>query len=418
MGDAGSWHAGQDITRARPHRAHRLAIALLVCGGLLASCGLGPSVTGEAPSETTVSDTSSAAPSESATATPTRQPPVTVTIVGAGDILPHSPVIRNANRNAGGAAGAYDFAPMFADVTPLIEEGDLALCHLETPLSPDNTNLTRPRTLVFNSPREVAAGLRSAGFDGCDFASNHSWDRGLSGLGETIGVLEEAGLAYAGPQAQESRAGEAAVHQVGEVAVAHLGYSYTMLNNWGPNTDVPPEAPWVGRAMWPVVDAAGVLADATAAREAGADLVVVSMHWGEEYVATPTADQRELARVLLESGTVDLILGTHVHVIQPCETINGRTVFYGLGNFLSNQSPDTTNGSLLPATQEGMVARATFTIDGDGSVTSTVDYQPTRVDLDGHVIRLATRDAYPQTYARTVETLGSLGSGVCDATPR
>jgi poly-gamma-glutamate synthesis protein (capsule biosynthesis protein) len=273
-------------------------------------------------------------------------------------------------------------------------------------------------TLVFNSPREVATGLASAGFDGCDFASNHNWDQGVEGLGETVDVVEGAGLAYAGPHAQEARAGEAAVHEVDGVGVAHLAYSYTMFNTWGPNTEVPPEAPWAARAMWPVVEADGIIADARAAREDGARLVVVSMHWGEEYVATPTAEQRQLARALLQSGTVDLILGTHVHVIQPCETINGRTVFYGLGNFLSNQSPDTTRGALSEATQEGMVVRATFTVGPDGAVTSGVDYQPTRVDLDGHVIELATPDEHPATYERTVETVASLGEGACAARPR
>lgn len=356
-------------------------------------------------------------PSGTVTAAPTR-PPVTVTVVGAGDILPHQPVVRNANRYAGGAQGAYDFAPMFEDVAPLIGAADVAICHLETPLSADNSNLGRPATLIFNSPREVATGLRSAGFDGCDFASNHSWDQGLGGLAETIAVVEDAGLSYAGPQAVESRAGETAVHRMDDVSLAHLAYTYTMFNTWGPNTEVPPEAPWAARAMWPVVEGDGIVADAQAARDAGADLVVVSMHWGAEYVTEPTQDQRDLAREVLESGTVDLILGTHVHVIQPCETINGRTVFYGLGNFLSNQSPDTTQGALSPATQEGMIARVAFTVTADGAVTSTVDYQPTRVDLDGHVIEIATPETYPQTYARTVAAVESLGVGACAAAPR
>jgi poly-gamma-glutamate capsule biosynthesis protein CapA/YwtB (metallophosphatase superfamily) len=352
------------------------------------------------------------------TPTPTPTPePVTVTIVAAGDILPHAPVIANAARNAEGTAADFDFAPMLAEVEPFIADADLGICHLETPLSEDNTGLTQPRTLVFNSPREVATGLSSAGFDGCDFASNHSWDRGLDGLGQTIGVLEEDGLGYAGPHADESRAGEPAVYDLGDVTVAHLAYSYTMLNNWGPNTDVPSDAPWASRAMWPVVEADGIAADARAAREAGADLVVLSMHWGQEYVVAPTEDQRRLARELLEDGDVDLIVGTHVHVIQPCETINGRTVFYGLGNFLSNQSPDTTGGRLSPTTQEGMMARATFTVDPDGAVTSEVDYQPTRVNLDGHVVELATPQTHATTYARTVETLDSIQGGSCAAVP-
>ena len=388
---------------------NRPTLASLVAAVLL----LGACAGGEPTASPTPDDTRA---TTSATASPAAES-VTVTVVGAGDILPHEPVVRSANRYAGGASGAYDFAPMFAEIAPIVEEADLAICHLETTLSEDDTDLTVPRSLVLTSPREVATGLRSAGFDGCDFASNHSWDRGVEGLDETIGLLEEAGLAYAGPHADAARAGEPALHDVAGVTVAHLAYSYTLLNTWGPSTDIPPEAPWTGRAMWPVVQAEGIVADARAARAQGADLVVLSMHWGEEYVAAPTQDQRSLAREVLESGTVDLILGTHVHVIQPCETIDGRTVFYGLGNLLSNQSPDTTRGRLLPATQEGMVARATFTIDG-GGVSSVVDYQPTRVDLDGHVIELATVEEHPQTHARTVAAVESLGGQECAATPR
>ncbi|WP_152177214.1 CapA family protein [Nostocoides sp. F2B08] len=383
------------------------AMALAACSGL--GSGAQPDGAGDPTALATSAPTT-------ATSTATSEP-VTVTIVAAGDILPHAPVIANAARNAEGSIAEFDFAPMLEEVSPFIEGADLGICHLETPLSADNTGLTQPRTLVFNSPREVATGLHAAGFDGCDFASNHSWDRGLDGLAQTIDVLEEEGLGYAGPQADESRAGEPALYEIGDVTVAHLAYSYTLLNNGGPNTEVPPDAPWLSRAMWPVVEAEGIAADAQAARDSGADLVVLSMHWGEEYVATPTADQRRLARELLGTGAVDLIIGTHVHVIQPCETVNGRTVFYGLGNFLSNQSPDTTGGRLLPTTQEGMMARATFTIDPDGDVTSAVDYQPTRVDLDGYVVEPATPQTHPTTFARTVETLGSLPDGTCDAVP-
>lgn len=391
------------------------ALAALGAAAALAACSgstggpLEPEAAGEPLSPTTTA---------SPTPTPTPTPePVTITIVAAGDILPHAPVIANAARNAEGTTAEYDFAPMLEEVSGFIGAADLGICHLETPLSADNTNLTVPRTLVFNSPREVATGLRSAGFDGCDFASNHSWDRGADGLGQTIDVLEEEGLGYAGPHAEEARAGEPAVYEVGDVTVAHLAYSYTILNNWGPNTDVPSEAPWLARALWPAVEAEGITADAQAARDAGADLVVLSMHWGQEYIATPTEDQRRLARELLGSAAVDLIIGTHVHVIQPCETINGRTVFYGLGNFLSNQSPDTTGGRLSPTTQEGMMARATFTVVPGGEVTSEVDFQPTRVDLDGHVVELATPQDNAQTYARTVETLASIEGGSCDAVP-
>ena len=350
--------------------------------------------------------------------------PVEVTIAAAGDILAHSRLNLTANAYAGGAEGAYDYTPMFADVTSPISEADLALCHLETPLSPDNTNLSVPDRLVFNTPREMADALVGAGFDGCEFASNHTMDMGIDGLAATEEVVREAGMGYAGPTADEERSGRAEVYEVpteeGTARVAHLAYTYTYPNSGTPTTTIPGEAPWLVDASWPNLDSDGILEQAGAARDEGADFVVVSMHWGNEYQAQPTEDQTRIAGDLLSSGEVDLILGTHVHVIQPCEQVDGRHVIYGLGNFLSNQSPDT-HASLAPATQEGMVATFTLTRDEDGEVSSRMEYRPTRVEIvpgpqpGPHVIRLVSPETYPQTWERTTATVDLLGG--CGAEP-
>lgn len=374
-----------------------------------------PAPTGETPGQGETTGPETASPTDETSAPPaSAAPPVEVTIGAAGDILPHNRVVRNAEANAGG--NGYDFGPMFADVTELIEQPDISLCHLETPLSLDNSNLS-PAPLVFNSPREVATALAGAGFDGCDFASNHTMDVGLSGLAATQQVLAEENLGYAGPSAQEDDAGEPAWYQVQDVSIAHLAYTYTLPNDWGPNTHVPGDAPWLERNLWPAIGVEGITADADQARADGADFVVVSMHWGGEYIVEPTTDQREIATALLEAGTVDLILGTHVHIIQPCERINDRYVLYGLGNFLSNQSPDTTQGTLLPETQEGMIAHVTLRRDAEGTITSDLAVQPTRVQIDNHVIRLATPEQHATTYERTLATLRSLGEGSCDVSP-
>ena len=351
--------------------------------------------------------------------------PVEITLAATGDILAHSTLNRSASWYAGGAEGAYDYSPMFADVAPLLTEADLALCHLETPLSPDNTNLSVPDTLSFNTPRQMADALAGAGIDGCDFASNHTMDRGVAGIAATEQVLRDAGMGYAGPQAEQSRAGEAEIYDVepgdgGAAArVAHLAYTYTYPNSGTPTTDIPQEAPWLEQASWPVLGSEGIVEQARAAQDAGADFVVVSMHWGQEYQAQPTQDQTRIARDLLESGAVDLILGTHAHVIQPCEQVSGRHVIYGLGNFLSNQSPQT-NVNLIPATQEGMVALATLRRDADGVVTTALSYQPTRVEISpeivpSHIIRLATQQTAPETWERTTATVDLMGG--CGAAP-
>ncbi|MDO5719712.1 MAG: CapA family protein [Actinomycetaceae bacterium] len=366
------------------------------------------------------SSTSSPEPSESpqptdiaTTASPSPTPdPIEITIAASGDILPHQAVVESAMRNAEGSDKAYDFTPMFSQITGLLNEVDLALCHVETPISPDNTNLGVPGTLVFNSPREVADAIAASGYDGCDFASNHTWDRGLDGLAATEEVLRDAGVGYAGPSAHEDRVNEPELYTVGDATVAHLAYTYTFPNTWGPDTTVPAEAPWVENWLWPAIGAEGILEQAHKAKEEGADFVVVSMHWGEEYNVQPTEDQTSIAHTLLESDDVDLILGAHVHVVQPCEMINGKHVIYGMGNSLSNQSPQT-HASLIPETQDGMVALFTLKKDPDGTVSTDMAYQPTHVDLDGHIITRVSPDSNPASYERTVNAVNYLGG--CDA---
>jgi poly-gamma-glutamate synthesis protein (capsule biosynthesis protein) len=357
--------------------------------------------------------------------------PVEVTIAASGDVLAHSWVNTSARMYAGHPepdlypvdGASYDYTPMFADVADLVSDADLAICHMETPLSPDNTGLSVPDTLSFNTPHEMADALAGAGYDGCDFASNHTMDRGLQGVADTEQVLRDAGMGYAGPTAQEDRAGVAEVYDVatgtGSVQVAHLAYTYTYPNAGGPTLDIPGEAPWLVEASWPNLGSEGILQHAGRAKEDGADFVVVSMHWGNEYQSQPTDQQRQIASDLLASDAVDLILGTHVHVIQPCEQINGKHVIYGLGNSLSNQSPMTAS-SLVPATQEGMVAVFTLTRDEDGAVSTAMRYQPTRVEIPperapGHIIRLASPTTLPETWERTVTTVDALGG--CDAEP-
>lgn len=331
-----------------------------------------------------------------------------ITIVATGDVLPHAPVLQSAAAYAT-AEGEYDFGPMFAEIEPLVSAADIALCHMETPLSEDNTGLTQPRVLSFATPHEIATALNQAGYDGCDFASNHTMDRGVEGLAETEDVLREAGLGYAGPTGYEDRAGVPQTYTVDGVVVAHLAYTYTLPNAAAPTTDVPDGAEWLGESLWPLAQAEGIIEDATDARDEGADVVVVSMHWGQEYSTAATTEQMELAESLLTSDEVDLILGTHVHVPQPCAKINGRYVLYGLGNSLSNQSPDV-DARLRPETQEGMVAQVELTLTPGGEVSSELAVQPTRVNLAGHIIEPAGAQDHPETATRTMRTLAEQAS--------
>jgi poly-gamma-glutamate synthesis protein (capsule biosynthesis protein) len=392
----------------------RLAVALVALAVLAGACGSSAGSAGPPATDAQGRPIPGSGGEDAAPAT-TAFVPRHFTLAASGDILLHNLVIQDGKANAGGLG--YNFDPMFDGVRDMIKGADLAICHQETPIAEDNKNLTVPNTLSFNAPKEIATALKNAGFDGCDTASNHTWDRQLPGVISTLNVLDAAGLKHAGSSRNQQEADSPPIYDVNGVKVGHLAFSYDIYNTGGPDTKVPPDAPWLKTMLWPAQGAQGILAQAKALRTRGADFVVVSIHWGDEYVRAPNATQRQLAKDLLSSPDVDLILGDHVHVVQPCEKINDKYVEYGMGNFLSNQSP-TQDRTLKIDNQDGSLD--TYTIDevspGVFKTTKMV-YAPTWVVIQGHKIVLATPDKYKDSYLRTVTAMGSLGPGACDAVP-
>jgi poly-gamma-glutamate synthesis protein (capsule biosynthesis protein) len=274
---------------------------------------------------------------------------------------------------------------------------------METPISPDGSNITGYP--LFNAPPEIATALAGAGFDGCDTASNHTLDKGADGVTATLDVLDAAGLRHTGSFRTEADAanGGGVVYESQGVKVGHL--AYTTDTNGIP---LPAGKPWIVN----LIDPAKILADAAALKAAGADIVVLSLHWGAEYQAQPTPTQQQLARQLLASPDVDLILGDHVHVIQPTEKIGDKYVVYGMGNFLSNQS---SAAGLLTATQDGTYYTFTFTEQADGRFVATgATYTPTFVNRPGYVIVPAGPENLGDSFARTVEAVNLLGAGTND----
>jgi poly-gamma-glutamate synthesis protein (capsule biosynthesis protein) len=343
----------------------------------------------------------------------TARPPRHFTLAAAGDVLLHRPVITRAQANAGGAG--YDFGPMLEGVRDVVSGADFAICHQETPISADNRNLTIANSMSFNAPSEIAGALRAAGFDACDTASNHTWDRGVKGVNDTLDVLDRAGIGHAGSSRNQQEADNPPIYDVGGVRVGHLAYTYTIVNHARPSTDVPAEAPWLRPMLWPAIGGPGILDMAQRLKARGAEFVVVSMHWGDEYRHMPNAQQRQLARDLLASPHVDLIIGDHVHVVQPCERIGDEYVMYGMGNLLSNQSP-AVDRAVPAAAQDGTVGLYTVDEVAPGRFRTTMTYVPTFVVIPGNLVVKAT-DAHPESYRRTVANVSLLGPGACDARP-
>ena len=135
-----------------------------------------------------------------------------------GDILPHSPLVARAKRNAQG------FSPMFEDITPLIASADLAICHLETPIAPEGESLsTFP---FFGVPATIAEAIAKAGFDRCSTASNHTYDRGVKGIDETINALLANDVAQSGMARTPSEI-EPQIFSVKGVTLSHLSYTFS-----------------------------------------------------------------------------------------------------------------------------------------------------------------------------------------------
>ncbi|GHH71473.1 lipoprotein [Streptomyces sulfonofaciens] len=272
------------------------------------------------------------------------------TLLASGDVLPHDSIIRQAGADAGGRG--YDFAPMLAGVRPVVSRADLAICHMETVYGANGEYTGYP---AFKSPPEVAAGLRATGYDACSTASNHTLDDGAEGVRRTLDALDQAGVRHTGSARTAAEAGAPSWLPAGGAKVAHLAYTY------GTN-DVPLPAgrPWTVN----LIDRDRIVGDARAARRAGADVVVVSMHWGTEWQDEPDERQLTLARELTAARTagrpdIDLILGTHAHVPQAYEKVSGTWVVYGMGDQIAGDMVNHA-GRPDPRGNESTLARFTF----------------------------------------------------------
>jgi poly-gamma-glutamate capsule biosynthesis protein CapA/YwtB (metallophosphatase superfamily) len=304
---------------------------------------------------------------ETPTPTPTPTPePRTFTLVGTGDVLLHERLWRQAERDAAETGnGVLDFTPQLAHIAPIVSDADLAICHLEVPLAPADGPYEGYPT--FSGPPQVVSALDATGYDACSTASNHTFDQGAGGVTRTLDALDAAGIAHAGSARTPSEAEQTTIVDVetteGPVKVGLLSYTYGF-------NGIPYPA---SQTFWAnEIDEQEILADAATARQRGAEVVVVALHWGTEYDHDPNSQQAEVAPRLIGAPDIDLLLGHHAHVVQPIENIGGKWVVYGMGNLMANHAEPQGPKS------EGLLTRFTFTEDlstGRFAVT-TAEYLP------------------------------------------
>jgi poly-gamma-glutamate synthesis protein (capsule biosynthesis protein) len=204
------------------------------------------------------------------------------------------------------------------------------------------------------------------------------------------------------------------MYEVGGAKVAHLSYAYG-FNGY----QLPADAPFAANQ----IDVGRVHADATRARQAGAQLVVVSLHWGTEYQHEPDGYQRQVAADLLPWPDIDVIVGHHAHVVQPIEEVEGTYVVWGLGNHLTNQPQVPKSDGLTGVLTATKGAEGRYRVTGIEAVPTWIEPGTFRVlpipqtladpNLPAHL-----RDQLVASYDRTVSVLHTTPTPGVQITPR
>ena len=256
-----------------------------------------------------------------------------------GDLMCHGGQLDDARTNNG-----YDFTHMFTAITPYTSFADLTLGNFETVTAGSEKKFTGYPT--FNTPVEYAVAIKGAGFDVLTTANNHCLDRGFFGIEKTIEELNNLKIYQTGTFANESESDNILIVNVKGLKLAILAYTY------GTNGISAPSG-----KSWSVnyISSSKMKSDVEAAKKLGADKIIACVHWGEEYQRTPNAKQKSTAAELFGYG-VDIIFGSHPHVIQPMETKtivdeNGKSkkvfIIWSMGNFLSNQRKRYTDSGVI-----------------------------------------------------------------------
>lgn len=312
------------------------------------------------------------------------------TMLVTGDLMMHMPTVRS-----GYSGGEYNYEYIYSYIKDYVNQADYAVVNLETTLSG-----TEGRTYTgypkFNSPDAVASGAKSGGFDMMLTANNHCNDYGTLGLKRTLEVVKAAGLDTLGTYASADEQ-KYVVKDLNGIKVGMMNYTFGQIGD-------DPSRPTINGL--PTDSAAAGLVNAfdydkldqfynevknqiEAMKAAGAETVVLFIHWGDEYTTEVNENQKAIAQKMCDLG-VDVIAGSHPHVVQTMEILNGTEdpahqtlVIYSMGNFLSNQR--STNIALTTGqSEDSLLFSFTFVEYSDGEVVlESVNVQPTWVLIRG-----------------------------------
>lgn len=274
----------------------------------------------------------------------------TASMIMVGDNLIHSSIYKEANRNAN--YNGYDFKPMLEYIKPIVSKYDIKYYNQETILGGAEIGVSDYPT--FNSPYEAGDAMRDAGFNLVSLATNHTIDRGKKAvLNSREYWNKQEDVLAVGSYASEEERNEVKIADVNNI-------KYTMLNyTYGTNgIPVPKGAEYLVN-VWPTnlsindpkrdtkyQEYKEQIKEDIARVKDKVDVLIVAMHWGVEYTNTPTAYEKDAAEFLASQG-VNIVIGTHPHVVQPVTWIDDTLVIYSLGNFISAQTQDMNYNKMV-----------------------------------------------------------------------
>ena len=241
-------------------------------------------------------------------------------LVMVGDALIHSTVYNDAYTGDG-----YDFKPMLKEIKPLIKNYDLKYYNQETILGGTELGLSNyPR---FNSPYEVGDAFIDAGFNLVSLATNHTMDKGEQGVINSLNYWNSKDDVYtAGSYLSFEDRDKTVIKEINGIT-----YSFFSYTTWTNGLETPSGKEYLNNVYSPEK----AKEDIDKVRDK-VDVVIVAMHWGTEYSTSVSASQQEIANYLSSLG-VDIIIGSHPHVVEPIAFIRKTMVIYSLGNFISDQ---------------------------------------------------------------------------------
>ena len=257
-----------------------------------------------------------------------------LSLIMVGDCLIHGSIYLDAQEG-----NTYNFNKMLDKIKPIISSYDLAYYNQESLLGGKSLGLqSYPR---FNSPQEIGDAMLDAGFNIVTFANNHSLDMGEKGILSALSYWDtkkDKGIMMAGSYSSFEERDKDVIMEKNGITYTILSYT-TTLNGLS--------RPKGKEYLVNYYDADQVKKDVERLRDK-VDLLMVAMHWGEEYTHTPNSNQKEIAEYLASLG-VDIIIGHHPHVIQPIDFIGNTMVIYSLGNFIASQKGEIAKHTGLMA---------------------------------------------------------------------